>query len=48
MIDPTVEMKVLLCFMYRAKSTQQVENAKKRIKELVTQLKLEDMQKDFL
>ena len=48
MIDPIVELKVLLCFIYRVKNTQQIENAKKRIKELVTQLKIEDIQKDFI
>ena len=48
MIEPTVELKVLLSFIYRAKSSQQIETAKKRIKELVTQLKLEDIKKDFL
>lgn len=48
MIEPTAELKVLLNFIYRAKSSQQIETAKKRIKELVTQLKLEEIKKDFI
>lgn len=49
MIDPIAELKILLLFINNDKHTpQQIENAKKRIKELIVQLNLEDIQKDFV
>ena len=48
MIDPIVELKVLLLRINNDKLTpQQLESVKKRIKELIIQLNLEDLQKDF-
>jgi hypothetical protein len=48
MIDPIVELKVLLKIIMNDKlSPQQKEATKKRIKELIIQLNLEDLQKDF-
>ena len=48
MIDPIVELKVLLKIIINDKlSPQQKEETKKRIKELLIQLKLDDLQKDF-
>lgn len=49
MIDPIVELKVLLLRINNDKLTpQQLESVKKRIKELIIQLNLEDLQKDFV
>lgn len=49
MIDPIVELKVLLLRINNDKLTpQQLELVKKRIKELIIQLNLEDLQKDFV
>ena len=48
MIDPIVELKVLLKIIMNDKLTpQQKELTKLRIKELLIQLNLEDLQKDF-
>lgn len=48
MIDPIVKLKVLLQHIINDKlSPQQKELTKKRIKELIIQLNLEDLQKDF-
>lgn len=48
MIDPIVELKVLLKIIMNDKlSPQQKELTKKRIKELIIELNLEDLQKDF-
>ena len=48
MIDPIVELKVLLKIIMNDKlSPQQKEATKNRIKELIIQLNLEDLQKDF-
>lgn len=48
MIDPIVELKVLLKIIMNDKlSPQQKELTKLRIKELIIQLNLEDLQKDF-
>lgn len=49
MIDPIVELKVLLKIIINDKLTpQQKELTKLRIKELIIQLNLEDLQKDFV
>lgn len=49
MIDPIVELKVLLKIIMNDKlSPQQKELTKLRIKELIIQLNLEDLQKDFV
>mgnify|MGYP003420367377 CR=1 FL=1 len=49
MIDPIVELKVLLHHIINDKLTpQQKELTKLRIKELIIQLNLEDLQKDFV
>lgn len=49
MIDPNVELKVLLMVINNETLTpQQLESVKKRIKELIVQLNLEDLQKDFV
>ena len=49
MIDPIVELKFLLLRINNDKLTpQQLESVKKRIKELIIQLNLEDLQKDFV
>ena len=48
MIDPIVELKVLLNIIINDKLTPtQKELTKLRIKELIIQLNLEDLQKDF-
>ena len=48
MIDPIVELKVLLKIIMNDKlPPQQKELTKLRIKELLIQLNLEDLQKDF-
>ena len=48
MIDPIVELKVLLQHIMNDKLTpKQKELTKLRIKELLIQLNLEDLQKDF-
>jgi hypothetical protein len=48
MIDPIVELKVLLKIIINDKlPPQQKELTKLRIKELLIQLNLEDLQKDF-
>jgi hypothetical protein len=48
MIDPIVELKVLLNIIYHADNgSQLIERSKKRVKELIIQLKLDDIQKDF-
>lgn len=48
MIDPIVELKILLKIIMNDKLTpQQKELTKLRIKELIIQLNLEDLQKDF-
>ena len=49
MIDPIVELKVLLKIIINDKlPPQQKELTKLRIKELIIQLHLEDLQKDFV
>lgn len=49
MIDPIVELKVLLKIIINDKlPPQQKELTKLRIKELLIQLNLEDLQKDFV
>ena len=48
MIDPIVELKILLQHIMNDKlSPTQKELTKLRIKELIIQLNLEDLQKDF-
>jgi len=49
MIDPIVELKILLKIIINDKlSPQQKEATKKRIKELIIQLNLEEIKKDFV
>ena len=48
MIEPIVELKVLLNIIFRDElSPQQKEVTKKRIKELIMQLKIDELQEDF-
>lgn len=48
MIDPIVELKVLLNIIsHTDNDSQLIERSKKRVKELIIQLKLDDIQKDF-
>lgn len=48
MIEPIVELKVLLRIISHDElSPQQKEASKKRIKELIMQLKIDVLQKDF-
>lgn len=47
MIDPIVELKVLLNIISHSDNAELIERSKKRVKELLIQLKLDDIQKDF-
>lgn len=47
MVDEISELKILLNFIHSTKIPSQAEAAKKRIKEIIIQLKLKEIKEDF-